>query len=313
MFLKIKISNYIRRHSVNMNKETWDALTLNQTDNTQAEVIAQVFKEADAVVVGIGAGMSASDGFTYIGDRFTKNFPDFIEKYGFFDMLQASLHPFESWQEYWAFESRFVKLNYIDQPVGKSYIALKEMLKGKEHHIITTNADNAFDIAEYDMGKVFHIQGKYILWQCSQHCHAQTYRDDDAIRQMVEQQEDMKIPWDLIPHCPKCDAPMEINKRKAQVGMVEDADFHAQLDRYNAFLEKHQDDKVLYIEIGIGYTTPQFVKHPFQRMTRHNENAVYMTLNKKAYRIPKNIEDRTIHLTEDISTLITDAQQILQN
>lgn len=45
--------------------------------------------------------MSASDGFTYVGERFTENFPDFIEKYRFFDMLQASLHPYGSWQEYW--------------------------------------------------------------------------------------------------------------------------------------------------------------------------------------------------------------------
>ncbi len=66
------------------------------------------------------------------------------------------------------------------------------------------------------------------------------------------------------------------------------------------FSEQHQDDKVLYLEIGIGYTTPQFVKHPFQRMTRKNENALYMTMNKKAYRIPNSIQERTIHLTEDI-------------
>lgn len=290
----------------------WQALELARHENAeQYEVLAQAIDEADAVVVGIGAGMSASDGFTYIGERFTKHFPDFIEKYNFFDMLQASLHPFDSWQEYWAFESRFVKLNYLDQPVGPSYVALKEMLADKDYHIITTNADNAFAVADYDMNKVFHIQGEYILWQCSQHCHAQTYRDDDAIREMVAQQEDMKIPYELIPHCPKCDAPMEINKRKAQVVMVEDADFHAQLDRYNAFLEAHKDGKVLYLEIGIGYTTPQFVKHPFQRMTRHNPDAVFMTLNKKAYRIPKNIQDRTIHLTEDIASLIINAQRKL--
>ena len=50
-----------------------------------------MIEEADAVIVGIGAGMSAADGFTYIGERFTKNFEDFIEKYGWLDMLQASL------------------------------------------------------------------------------------------------------------------------------------------------------------------------------------------------------------------------------
>ena len=74
-------------------------------------------------------------------------------------MLQASLHPYGSWQEYWAFESRFITLNYLDQPVGQSYLALKSLVEGKHYHIITTNADNAFDAAEYDMMHVFHIQG----------------------------------------------------------------------------------------------------------------------------------------------------------
>ena len=230
-----------------MNQTNWKALQLAQSEASQSSILAQAIDEADAVVIGIGAGMSASDGFTYVGERFTSNFPDFIEKYNFFDMLQASLYPYGSWQEYWAFESRFVKLNYLDQPVGASYVALKNILKDKDYHIITTNADNAFLVANYDLNKVFHIQGEYILWQCSQHCHAQTYRDDDAIREMVAKQEDMKIPWELIPHCPKCDAPMEINKRKAEVGMVEDADFHAQLDRYNAFLEAHQTLSLIHI------------------------------------------------------------------
>lgn len=292
-----------------MTESTWDVLTT--TYDQQADQLADALAEADAVVVGIGAGMSAADGFTYIGERFMQHFPDFIAQYGFFDMLQASLHPFESWQEYWAFESRFVALNYLDQPVGASYVALKQILEVKDYHIITTNADNAFAVANYDLEKVFHIQGEYILWQCSQHCHAQTYRDDDAIRQMVAQQENMKIPRALVPHCPKCDAPMEINKRKAQVGMVEDADFEAQLSRYNQFLNAHKEAKVLYLEIGIGYTTPQFVKHPFQRMTKQNPNALFMTLNKKAYRIPEDIRERTIHLTDDISALILEANKKL--
>ena len=292
-----------------MTEPTWRVMSANQS--CQSDVLAQAIDEADAIVVGIGAGMSASDGFTYIGKRFTQNFPDFIEKYGFFDMIQASLHTFESWQEYWAFQSRFVALNYLDQPVGASYVALKEILKNKAHHIITTNADNAFAVAGYDLNKVFHIQGEYILWQCSQHCHPQTYRDDEAIRQMIQAQSNMEVPRELVPHCPKCDAPMEINKRKAQLGMVEDADFEAQLSRYNQFLENHKTGKVLYLEIGIGYTTPQFVKHPFQRMTRQNPDALFMTLNKKAYRIPQNIRERTIHLTDDISTLILEANNKL--
>ena len=71
------------------------------------------------------------------------------------------MHPYGSWQEYWAFESRFIKLNYLDQPVGQSYLALKALMKDKKYHIITTNADNALRLLDYDMTHVFHIQGEY--------------------------------------------------------------------------------------------------------------------------------------------------------
>ena len=58
----------------------WNALQKERT--TEASLLAELFQEADAIVVGIGAGMSAADGFTYIGSRFEDAFPDFIEKLG---------------------------------------------------------------------------------------------------------------------------------------------------------------------------------------------------------------------------------------
>lgn len=284
--------------------------TLQQPSLSDSEVLHGLIDEADAIVVGIGAGMSAADGFKYIGERFTDAFPDFIEKYGLLDMLQASLFDFESVEEYWAFQSRFVVLNYLDQPVGQSYVDLRSMLTNRNAHVITTNADNAFDVADYNMEKVFHIQGEYGLWQCSQHCHQQTYSDHDAIRVMVEKQADMKIPSDLIPHCPKCGEPFEINKRNEEKGMVEDADFHAQKDRYEAFLSENEGKKVIFLEIGVGHTTPQFIKHPFQEMTEANENALFVTMNAKNYRIPKNIRQQTVHLPSDIAETIQKAREL---
>ncbi len=279
----------------------WTSLDIAQDESA---TLAALIREARALVVGIGAGMSAADGFTYIGERFETAFPDFIEKYGFLDMLQASLFPFAGLEEYWAFQSRFIALNYLDQPVGQAYLDLKEMLETKPYHIITTNADNAFQVADYDHNKVFHIQGEYGLWQCSQFCHQQTYRDDLLIRRMVAEQKDMKIPRDLIPYCPKCGAPFEINKRNAEKGMVEDADFFAQKDRYERFLAEYEGQKILYLEIGVGYTTPQFIKHPFQAYTRENPNALFVTMNQKQYRTPPAIQGQTVQLTSHIAALI---------
>jgi len=168
-------------------QSTWKALKT-ASAVPQSQLLSDIIDEAEAIVVGIGAGMSAATGFTYIGKRFTDAFPDFIEKYRFFDMLQASLFEFENMQEYWAFQSRFSLLNYFDQPVGQAYLDLKNKLDKKNYHIITTNADNAFYAAKYDMDKVFRIQGEYGLWQCKDHCHQQTYQYEKLIRQMAKEQ-----------------------------------------------------------------------------------------------------------------------------
>src|SRR5699024_8997215 len=101
---------------------------------SQADSLLNLIEEADAVVVGIGALMLAASCFTYVCDRFTKAFTDFIEKYHLLDMLQASLFEFEDLQEYWAFQSRFSLLNFFDQPVGQAYIDLRHMLADKNYH-----------------------------------------------------------------------------------------------------------------------------------------------------------------------------------
>ncbi|QTJ40838.1 NAD-dependent deacetylase [Dolosigranulum pigrum] len=291
-----------------MTQNKWTAEILSH--QSEAEKLCELIAEADAVVVGIGAGMSAADGFLYSGERFTQHFADFIEKYGLIDMLQASLYDYESITEYWAFQSRFIALNYLDQPVGPSYLALKSLLVDKPYHIITTNADNAFWVADYDPEKVFHIQGEYGLMQCSQFCHAQTYRKDDLIRQMVTEQSEMTIPYELIPYCPRCGAYLEVNKRNAEKGMVEDADFYAQLERYEAFLAQYETGQVLYLEIGVGFTTPQFIKQPFTDRTESNPAAIYVPMNQKRYRLPQAIRQRTIRLTDDIQQTLTQANQI---
>lgn len=286
-----------------------DAWMTLKEKKSESDLLAGLIDEADAVVVGIGAGMSAADGFTYIGERFKNNFPDFIEKYNWFDMLQASLYKFPTWEEYWAFQSRFIVLNYLDQPRGEAYTALKEMIEKKPYHVITTNADNAFYAAGYNMDKVLYYQGEYVLMQCSRFCHDKTYRDDELIRRMAEEQSGMKIPSELIPHCPKCKAPLEKNKRTAEKGMVEDAKFNAERDTYNTFLKDHQKGKVMYLEIGVGHTTPQFIKHPFWRQTRQNEDALFVTMNQKSYRIPETIKSQTVFLTDDIQETILNANK----
>ena len=52
----------------------------------QIEALGQALEAADAVIIGAGAGLSASAGLTYDGERVERDFSDFQAKYGLRDM-----------------------------------------------------------------------------------------------------------------------------------------------------------------------------------------------------------------------------------
>ena len=87
--------------------------------------------ESDAVIIGAGAGLSASAGLTYSGARFENNFSDFIEKYHFSDMYSGGFYQFENRLEYWAFWSRFVYINRYAETTNGLYKMLFEIVKNK--------------------------------------------------------------------------------------------------------------------------------------------------------------------------------------
>ena len=61
--------------------------------------LVEILEKCDAIVVGIGAGMSTSAGFSYFGERFEKYFLDFKNKYGINDMYSGGFYPFETLEE----------------------------------------------------------------------------------------------------------------------------------------------------------------------------------------------------------------------
>ncbi|MCI2020389.1 MAG: deacetylase SIR2 [Lentilactobacillus buchneri] len=282
--------------------QIWKSLgqTGSQTDQLRA-----LIDEAEATVVGIGAGMPAADGFSYVGPRFETHFADFIQKYHFYDMLQAFLADFEDWSEYWAFESRFVLLNGIEQPEGKLYHHFRAFMDHGDRHytIINTNGDNTLEKAHFDRNRIFNYQGQYSRMQCSKFCTPVTYRDDDLIRKMVREQKELRVPENLIPKCPNCGAPLEVNKR-TDAGMVEDAEWHREAKNYHDFLDRWHGLKVLYLEIGVGNTTPWIIRKPFWKMTRENPNALYVMLNQKDYQIPEELQGQSLRLNQDMTQVI---------
>lgn len=272
--------------------------------SVQIEQLKQVLKTADAVLIGAGAGLSTSAGFTYDGERFERYFSDFHQKYGITDMYSGGFYPYDTLEEYWAWWSRHIFYNrYVDAPIPV-YRELLALVKDKDYFVLTTNVDHQFQRAGFDKKKLFYTQGDYGLWQCSNACHDKTYDNEDTVRQMLARQQDMKIPSDLIPRCPVCGAPMTMNLR-CDNSFVQDEGWYAAQSRYSDFVRRHKHGTGLYLELGVGNNTPVIIKYPFWRYTLENPDAFYACVNFGQAYAPREIAERSVCLDADIVCILS--------
>lgn len=285
-----------------MSLKTW-TMTSTESFSDNIKKLREEIQTADAVVIGAGAGLSASAGFAYDGARFEKYFADFHKKYGITDMYSGGFYPFDTPEEYWAWWSRQIFVNRYAAPVGKPYSDLLTLIKDKNYFVLTTNVDHQFQKAGFPKNHLFYTQGDYGLWQCEKACHQKTYDNEKAVRQMLAQQKDMKIPTELIPKCPVCGAPMTMNLRCDDT-FVQDAGWYAAANRYAAFLQRHSNSHILFLELGVGMNTPVIIKYPFWQMTSQNPDAVYACVNLERAYCPTEIATRAICITGNIQTVL---------
>lgn len=274
-----------------------------QLDRLKIEI-----ENADAIVIGAGAGMSAAAGFSYSGERFEKYFSDFHKKYGFSDMYSGGFYPYETLEEYWAWWSRHIWINRYAVTAGKPYTDLLNSIKDKDYFVLTTNVDHQFQLAGFDKKRLFYTQGDYGLWQCSKACHNKTYDNEETVRKMVSEQKDMKIPTELIPKCPVCGAPMAMNLRCDNT-FVQDEGWYKAAERYEDFLRRHTGLHILFLEVGVGANTPVIIKYPFWQMTAKNPNAVYACINLGEAICPDAIAKQSICINADIACVLAALQE----
>ena len=265
-------------------------------------VLRQWLREADGVLIGAGAGLSTASGMTYAGERFERYFADFRKKYGITDMYTGGFYPFATPEEYWAYWSRMILCNRYDVPPQPLYADLRALVEGKNYFVLTTNVDHSFQRAGFDKARLFYTQGDYGLFQCSVPCHARTYDNEEAVRAMVKEQKDLRVPSSLLPRCPRCGAPMLPNLRSDET-FVEDEGWHAACARYEAFVRSMEGKKLLLLELGVGMNTPGIIKFPFWRMAAQDAAFRYVCVNRGEAYAPGEIASRAICIDADLNVL----------
>ena len=273
------------------------------SDIEKIRKLGKALEEVEAVIIGAGAGLSASAGFVYTGERFQAYFSDFEEKYGFHDMYSGGFYPYKTLEEYWAYWSRYIYLNRYMDPPKPVYEDLLELIKDKDYFVLTTNVDHCFQKAGFEKERLFYTQGDYGLFQCSEPCCQETWDNEEIIGEMIRRQDHMKIPRDLVPHCPHCGKPLTMNLR-ADDTFVQDEGWYQASRRYSRFLTEHQDGKILFLELGVGYNTPVIIKYPFWQMTAKNPKAVYACVNYGDAAAPGEIAKQAICIDGDIGSVL---------
>ena len=274
-----------------------------KNSSDDVEKLQTALEQADAVVIGAGAGLSTSAGFVYDGERFEQYFSDFAQKYGFRDMYSGGFYPYSAPEEHWAYWSRYIFVNrYMDAP-KPVYDNLLKLVEGKDYFVITTNVDHCFQKAGFDKKRLFYTQGDYGLFQCSEPCCQETFDNESVIKAMMERQRDMRIPSSLVPRCPHCGKPLTMNLR-SDGKFVEDDGWHTAANRYESFLRERKNKQILFLELGVGYNTPVIIKYPFWRMTIQNPKATYACINYNEAVCPKEIGPQSICIASDIGTVL---------
>lgn len=276
-----------------------------QTDKFSFELkqLKDKLEEADAILVGAGAGLSTAAGLTYSGKRFEKNFADFKNTFHITDMYSGGFYSFPDLETYWAWWSRHIWINRYEPGPTSLYRNLLQIVKDRNYFVLTTNVDHQFQLAGFDKNRLFYTQGDYGLFQCSKPCTQETYNNEALVRSMVEQQTNMRIPTALIPHCPHCGAPLTTNLR-VDNSFVEDKGWYEAQNRYRSFVSSNKNKRILFLELGVGGNTPVIIKYPFWQMTLDNPQATYASINLGESFSPHTLESQSILINADIQKVL---------
>lgn len=265
--------------------------------------IKELIKNADAILIGAGAGLSSSAGIDYSKESFKKKFPELVSVYGMTDMYTSSFYDFESEEERWSYWAKHINYSFIAPPPLKAYTDLFKLVSDKNYFVITTNVDGQFEKSGFDHNKVFEVQGSYGKMQCSVGCHKKLYNNTELVKKMLKCRDNLKIDSDLVPYCPVCHEKMEINIRK-DAFFVEDDNWNNLSDSYEKFINDNINKKMVLIELGVGFNTPSIIRFPFEQLAYQYDNITLIRINDKYSDMAYELKNQAICIKDDCANAI---------
>lgn len=264
--------------------------------------LRQLIADANYVLIGAGAGLSAAAGLDYAGGDFRHEFAEWIQRYGITDLYSSAFYPFETEEERWAYWVMHIWFARYRTEAASLYLRLHEWVKDKEHFVITTNVDGQFEKAGFDKNRIFATQGDYACFQPADGKKKVLYDNKEWVKQALKSIKDCRIPTELIPHTPD-GQPVSMNLRSDDT-FVEDAHWHKQLSLYWDFVEKASQSRLLLLEFGVGFNTPVIIRFPFERMASGFPDTTLVRFNRDYPHLMSQNVRHYLAFSEDLNGII---------
>ena len=262
------------------------------------EQLRKLIAEADYVLIGAGAGLSAAAGLDYAGEDFRHEFREWINRYGITDLYSSSFYPFKTEEERWAYWAKHIWFARYRSKATMHYRQLYDWVGDKDYFVITTNVDGQFEKVGFPAGRIFATQGDYAYFQPESGSPKELYYNKEWVERALLAIKDCRIPSSLIPHTPD-GKPVSMNLRCDDT-FVEDAHWHQQAAAYQQFVEKAYKKRLLLLEFGVGFNTPVIIRFPFERMAAQFPQTTLVRFNRDYPQLTSEGVSRFMSFTEDL-------------
>uniref|UniRef100_UPI0025FF1AC6 hypothetical protein n=1 Tax=uncultured Senegalimassilia sp. TaxID=1714350 RepID=UPI0025FF1AC6 len=229
----------------------------------EIETFTRMIEEADCVLVGGASGLSAAGGgdFYYEDNAsFRKHFGKFAERYGFKGAFEGSFYRWPTAETRWGYLATFLNTT-LNAPLREPYKDLDAVLRDKDFFVLTTNQDTQF-VKIYPWEKVAEIQGDHRFFQCSRCCTDSVWDATEPVSRMVEAMGDgLEVPTELVPRCQHCGAEA-FPWVRGYGNFLQGELYEEQYRKVSDWLGAHAQQKIPFLELGVGRITPVFIQEP---------------------------------------------------
>lgn len=279
--------------------------------------------QADAIVIGIGAGLSASGGLDYTKSHLVKEyFTDYYRMgYRSLNELQGMYSHItdENAKAYWGYWARYIKYIAEERAVENGYRDLLRLIRNREYFILTTNIDSQVQKAGFEIERVFAPQGDSRWLQCSQACCNKLYASGELLDPMIKSMNgNLEVSGNKIPRCPHCGACLIPNidlktegQGSKQASYLEKGNEYFINEQYIEnhkaymdFIKQYNKQSLVFLELGVGTSQSIAIRTFFENMANQHTTTKLIRINHKEAEIPSVLSEKAISLKMDLEEAI---------